>query len=145
MKAITPVISVILLLLITIAIIGIAFGWFIGIFGTTTTDVGDDITHTVDRMQKTSRIDSAVCTDTTGDTLVTKGTLKIWVKATGSADLKAKEVAVYFNNAKKGENTADIPSGSVGEIVITGTENWCAAGTLEIKDPAGVGDTKILS
>ena len=52
MKGITPVVAIILLLMITISMVGFAFVWFNQMLSTVTSDVEDQVTSDVDKMNQ---------------------------------------------------------------------------------------------
>ncbi len=147
-KGITPVISIVLLLLIVVAIIGIAFGWFVGIFNVAADQGTQGIEDTVDKFGQISSIESAVC-ENIGDPLA--DTITLYVKASGSSDLAIGDVSVYLDDVLIGSNRAIITSGSTATLtfvngaLLDGTGAAitivCPTGTSEIRttDPAGVG------
>ncbi len=89
-KGITPVISIVLLLMITIALIGFAFVWFTKIWGVAATSGEIGITDLTSRAQKVIRIDN-----------VQAGTpCVITVRNMGGQSISASEIAVYIGDAK---------------------------------------------
>ncbi len=86
MKGITPVVATILLLLITIAVVGFAFGYFSTIMTTVGTETQKQAQQTTERLSKAVRIDSA------GGTLGTS----LYVSNIGTSDINTtNELSVY--------------------------------------------------
>ncbi|MCX6818933.1 MAG: hypothetical protein NT129_02935 [Candidatus Aenigmarchaeota archaeon] len=85
MKGITPVVATILLLLITIAVVGFAFGYFSTIMTTVGTETQKQAGQTTDRLSKSVRIDSA-------------SGMNLYISSTGTSDINTSiELSVYVN------------------------------------------------
>lgn len=117
MKGITPVVAVILLLLVTIAVVGFAFGFFQRIFGLAGTGVENQTSAIIQRAAQTVGIDNVNAT-------------AVVVRNAGTADINANaEVTVFLGAAKAtcGWSAAAITPGG------TATCHWspaaCAPGT----------------
>lgn len=118
MKGITPVVAVILLLLVTIAVVGFAFGFFQRIFGLAGTGVENQTSAVIQRTAQTVAIDNAV-------------TQSVTVRNIGTADINANtELTVFVGGTKI--NTCTWSAGSIAPRT-TSTCTWtgtpCSAGT----------------
>lgn len=83
MKGITPVVATILLLLITIAVVGFAFGYFSTIMTTVGTEAQEQAAQTTERLSKAIRIDSV-------------GGTNLYVSNIGTRDINTtNELSVY--------------------------------------------------
>ena len=90
MKGITPVIAVILLLLVTIAIVGFAFGFFQRIFGLSGAGVENQTTSVIQRTAQTINIDN-----------VGAAKNNVTIRNTGTVDINANtEINVFVGGAK---------------------------------------------
>lgn len=90
MKGITPVIAVILLLLVTIAIVGFASGFFQRIFGIAGAGVETETSSVIQRTAQTVKIDNV---DPAGS--------KIDVRNIGTANIiAATEISVFLSGTK---------------------------------------------
>lgn len=85
-KGITPVVAIILLLLITVAIIGFAFGFFQRSFATSAQQTQQETERLTQTTGQTFRIDNAA-----GDAVV--------VRNTGSGSLNTATLSVYAADA----------------------------------------------
>lgn len=147
-KGISAVISVVLLLLITVAIIGIAFGWFVGIFNKAT----DQSSSAIDNLNlnKIATLESALC----GPTLapVADGNLTVSIRAAGSTNLDIGDVTIYLGGVLVGSNTAEITAGQTSQFYIDltnpanngGTLRCTSPVTVKTRDPAGTESTKTI-
>ena len=89
MKGISPVIAVILLLLITVAIVGLSFGFFSRITTQTSQTTEQQVTQQVQQMSKVIQIDAQ--NDST-----------VVIRNVGSATIQYSEMGVYINGTAKG-------------------------------------------
>ena len=135
-KGITPVISIVLLLLILVAIVGIFFGWIVGIFNTATAE--DPIAQL--NVNKRAIIDNAVC-------YPALNVVKLTIKASGSEDLAPGTVSIYLDGSLTGIESPVIESGKTQTVnVPLPTDMDCTAGyTVKITDPAGISNTEDVS
>lgn len=116
MKGISAVIATILLLLIVIAIVGFAFGFFQRLFTTTSSTAEQQTNALTQQAQQVLRIDNAA-----GSTLV--------LRAIGSADVPTASVTYYVNGQLDsctfappiggGSGTGLIPAGTVQTCTLT--------------------------
>ncbi len=88
MKGITPVVSVILLLLVTIAMVGFAFGFFQRMLGIAGTSTETGLTTVSNQAAKTVRIDN-----------IDAAASAVTVRNTGSQSIAAGEITVFSNGA----------------------------------------------
>ena len=86
-KGITPVISVVLLLMITVALVGFAFVWFQGIWQNVADTTGTGITTQVDIMNTRVAIEN-----------INSVTNKITIRNTGSVNVATNSLSFYINN-----------------------------------------------
>jgi len=94
MKGITPVVAVILLLLVTIAVVGFAFGFFQRILGSAGTGVESQQSTVIDRTAQTVSIDNV---DTANKKVTVRNSGIKDIKATAGAD---SELTVFVGAAK---------------------------------------------
>jgi flagellin-like protein len=87
-KGITPVISVVLLLMITIALIAFAFVWFVKIWGVASTTTETNVGNTATQMSKAIRIDNVY---------VGNITTTITVSNVGSEDILSTELSTFVD------------------------------------------------
>ena len=110
-KGITPIIAIVLLLLITIVIIGIAFTWLTAIQQSTQDETGTAFETQTDRMQTLFRIEGM-----SGN--------QIYLRNSGSTTIRKADIDVFYNNKIDEENLEleDIPPGKVGTLTILNTD-----------------------
>lgn len=84
-KGITPVVALILLLLITIAVVGFASGFFQRVFSTSSEQAQEEIKKFSETSGQTFRIENA------------KGT-SVTIRSTGSADIRGSSLSVYIDD-----------------------------------------------
>ena len=89
MKGITPVVAIILLLLITIAVVGFAFGYFSTIMTTTGEAAGQQAEETTARLQKVVSIDNIYDDAVNAD---------VTVRNVGSQAILVGEIAFYADD-----------------------------------------------
>ncbi|MBI5061801.1 MAG: hypothetical protein HZB67_05830 [Candidatus Aenigmarchaeota archaeon] len=119
-KGITPVISIVLLLMITIALIGFAFVWFTKIWNIAATSSETQLGAQVSKGEKVISIDNINATHVT-------------VRNNGISLIGADEVRVYINNAFAA-NCPAIPVSSVVDCAIT-----CTTGAaVKVQGPTNV-------
>ena len=105
MKGITPIITVILLLLIAVVMVGFAFGFFSNIFTTTSTETTSALNTTVSIYGKQVRIDNI-----NGSILA--DVRNVTIRAVGSRALSAGDVKLY-NSAGADVTSGNCPPSSV--------------------------------
>ena len=135
-KGITPVISIVLLLLIVVAIIGIFFAWVVGIFNTATPD---DPVGTLN-LNKRAMIENVVCDPNTGT-----GVITLSIKASGSDDLVADTVSIYLDGSlQTAISSPAIASTDTEEVDVPVLDNCAAPHDIKIVDPAGIQTTETV-
>jgi len=90
-KGITPVISIVLLLMITIALIGFAFVWFSKILTTGQEKGTIQLNTSIATMAKAIRVDNVYRGST--------GTFTLTVRNVGATNIGPTDVTVYLNGA----------------------------------------------
>lgn len=96
MKGISAVIAVVLLLMITIALVGMAWVFFQNLWGTISTTAGEAAEGTSEAIASQFSIASA--SHTKSDNYAT-----VYLTNTGSADIKLDRVNVFVNNKLTGK------------------------------------------
>ena len=93
MKGIDAIISVILLLMISVALVATSYAWFSGLFGTVTAG-GTNVTQKgVSGIQTTFAVENAVLNTTSGNL-----TLSIRNTGTVPIDVNQTPMSIYINN-----------------------------------------------
>jgi len=105
MKGIAPIVSTILLLLITIAIIGVVFVFLGGVMGTSTEEASESMGHIIESMA--TRF-SVAYVDTTGDNL--------YIRNIGEETISY--LHVFVDGAEKNITVESIEPGSTGILSI---------------------------
>ena len=103
MKAITPVVSIILLLLITVSIIGVAFTFFSGMLGTTAQAGEEELKHQIQQMSQAFIIENV-------------NENKVTIRNRGTGDIAS--VDFYVNNVHVDALGPIITPGSVGTYTL---------------------------
>ncbi|MBU3905008.1 MAG: hypothetical protein KJ906_02585, partial [Nanoarchaeota archaeon] len=139
------VLATVLIVVITVAIIGLAYAWSVDLFGTVSDSTDDQIGGQLDMMEKNAKIVTATCN---GNEMNSINTLIFTVKSTGSLDIDSGEISAYVNNKAianefqtiVGENIleTELAAGEIVEFVYErasiGPEETI---TLMINSPAG--------
>lgn len=129
-KGITPVISIILLVLITISIVGAAYVFFGRTVQTIGNQTEEQIKHQTALMGTKFTIDGA-------------GGDKIYIRNSGTVTIPSDSLGIYINGEKIDYTTgSDISKGSVGEITLPSTIT--IGGSDVLKVTAGVYSDEIL-
>ena len=135
MKGITPIITVILLLLIAVVMVGFAFGFFSNIFTVSKTETESALNTTVSIYGKQIRVDNI---DTQALRVVT-------VRAVGPRGLNIGELSIY-NASGSSVTTGSCPTTAVnpgGTGICNLATNGCMSGsTLRVVAPGNT-DTKV--
>ncbi len=119
MKGITPVIAIILLLLITIAMAGMAYISLTGTSETSTKIVGEELEQTTQQMRLQFSIENV-------------DNNKIYIRNQGSEDLNTEFLTIYLDNTLIESDSVSISPGQVGTITLN------AAQAVGISDPQKV-------
>ncbi len=104
-KGISAVLAVVLIVVITVAIIGLAYAWATGFFEMTTEASEAGAEAILQNLQKKVKITSARCDAVTIDDLIWNN-ITFTVKATGTADIEAGELVAILNDLQWGVNPA---------------------------------------
>jgi len=126
-KAITSIIAIILILLITISMIGFVFMWF--------QRTGTDITITIENQtsELTEQVGQQILIDAISGN-------KIYLRNTGTGVIDNDSIAIYVDDKPVNFILSDIPEGHVGEATILG----CGLGKHKLKVTTGAG-TEVAS
>ncbi|MBI2578152.1 MAG: type IV pilin [Candidatus Aenigmarchaeota archaeon] len=106
-KGITPVVAIILLLLITVALVGFAFGFFQRVFTTSAQQTQTETQRLTETTGQTFRIENAAATSVT-------------IRNTGTSALNTASLSVYVDNvaATCTWSPINITSGSIGSCTL---------------------------
>lgn len=106
-KGITPVVAIILLLLITVALVGFAFGFFQRVFTSSAQQAQTETQRLTETTGQTFRIENAAGTSLT-------------IRNTGNVALNTTTLSVYADNAAAGctWSAGTISSGSTGSCTL---------------------------
>ncbi len=127
MKGITPVISVILLLLVTIAIVGFATGFFQRILGAAGTNVDEQLTAQTNQLGQTIKLESAAGTS-------------VVIRNTGSKTIYLANVTVFVDSVSKictWSGTPAATSLAVGQTVTCTLDAACTGKNVKASAPGG--------
>lgn len=137
MKGISTMLATVLIVIITVAIVGLAYTWAVGMWGTVSSTSTTTTTTTTERMTKT--VEFAVDPTCTSKTA---GTIKFTLKASGIGDIASGDLNAFLD----GSPVTTTPSVAVATIthgtISTSEFTYTFAGTkatpkLEISSPAG--------
>ena len=131
MKGITPVISVILLLLVAIAIVGFAFGFFQRIFGVAGSGAEEQLKQSISQLSQGIWAENA------------KGT-KVTVRNLGSQSVNANNFAIFVNGGAVSASCspATVSPGSITECTLGA---GCTAGQeVKVSGPSNTATTTCL-
>ncbi len=131
MKGITPVISVILLLLVAIAIVGFAFGFFQRVLGTASSGTEEQLKTSVSQLSQGIWIENA------------KGTA-VTVRNLGSQSVNSNNFAVFVNG---GSVSAPCSPATVspGSVTVCTLAAGCTAGQeVKVSGPSNTATTTCL-
>src|SRR3989338_7811403 len=113
MKAVSPIIAVILLLVITISLVGVAFLFFSRTTEQTGEQVGGVAEQQLKQLGADLKIDSAV--------VLLDGSGKVYIRNTGSVPIPASALGFYVNDQPVAANSAatTIEPNKVAEFTVT--------------------------
>jgi len=153
MKGIDAIISVILLLMISVALVATSYAWFSGLFGTVTAGGTNVTTKGVSGIQTTFDIENVAIANKA--TCGSACTISISVRNTGTVplDLSATPLSVYINSSSVTAPAlwttpagAVLPAGQVGTLSIGSRTNAdCTATTIKLSVGVGTPDTATIS
>lgn len=119
MKGISAVIATILLLLIVIAIVGFAFGFFQRIFITTTTTTEEQVGTTIGQLQQIVRLENAA-----GTTLT--------LRNSGTASLNISIISVYVGSIPSACSFGTVTSIPVGTVANCNLTAACTGAKVRV-------------
>jgi FlaG/FlaF family flagellin (archaellin) len=94
-KGISAVMAVVLIVMITVAVIGLAYAWATGLFRELAERAGIAVEVVPERMAKSIDIIAASCTNTTP----TNNVVEFVIRHTGTLDISAGELAAMLDGA----------------------------------------------
>ncbi len=128
MKGISAILATVLIVVITVAIIGLAYGWATGLFKMTSEATEEQVGGVTENLQKSVDIIAASCT--------ASRTVTFTVKNTGTLDIEGTELFVFVD-----ENPATVTFSKLVEdttATYTTLEAYAVGErTLKIDAPAG--------
>ena len=101
MKGISEVLATVLIVVITVAIIGMYFGFARGLFGTVTNAGNTEVGGVTSNLEKSVDIVAASCTNETYQHC--KNILRFSVKNTGTKDITSGELTAFVNETTIGD------------------------------------------
>ena len=122
-KGITPVVATILLLLITIAIVGVSMVFFTRTISTSTSAGEQQLQTTTEQASKMIRIDSAAGSSVT-------------IRNMGTQSIASTELTVFVNNALTACTWAGLPMAKDGSATCT-LGSSCTGEKVKVIGPAG--------
>ncbi len=132
LKGITPVVSVILLLLVTIAVVGFATGFFQRIMSAAGASAEQQLNVSTTQLSQTIKLDSAA-----GTTVV--------VRSTGSKAIDLSSVTIFINNMPQTCTTWNPSVLTPGNTATCTMAASCAVGaTIKATGPGGEAPEKIV-
>lgn len=128
MKGITPIIAIILLLLITISLTGVAFLWFTRMGETSSQAGSSQLNKTTGQMMLLIRIDNIEPSPSSG--MIHAGSLEpgnaITIRNTGSRGVSSSELGFYVDNIIKGcDGDNDLDNGVTPFNIAPGASITC--------------------
>ena len=115
MKGISAVLAMVLIVVITVAIIGLAYGWATGLFELTSEAGQQQVEGITESTQKSVDIVAAKCT---GDEDNTKNTLTFSIKHVGTEDIIGGELTAFINEKDIDTRFATIIGDDIKETAI---------------------------
>ncbi len=110
-KGISAIIATIMLLMITVALIGVFYVFGSGLLTSTTSAAGGSAAATTERALKTIAISTAICSNTTPANNI----INFTVQNVGTKDILAGELKVYVDNVENLQ-TEEISSGLAANV-----------------------------
>ncbi len=133
-KAISAIIATIMLLMITVALIGVFYVFGSGLMTTSTGSAGGAAAATTDRMLKTIAVSIATCANTTS----TNNVINFTVQNVGTKDILSGELTVYVDDALNTQ-IEEISSGlasNAQQSIGVQTTTYSKTRTLKIQGPS---------
>ena len=105
MKGISTVLAIVLIVVITVAIIGLAYGWATGMFKLTTSASEEQVASVTERLGKSVDIVATTCD---------ADSLEFTIKSTGSDDILGTELSAFVEGTKVTVNSTPTTTGFGG-------------------------------
>ena len=162
MKGISAVLATVLIVVITVAIIGLAYGWATGLFKLTSEATEDQVGGVTDNLQKSVDIIAVKCSNSTDPGIYLADTggnevppqleynyLTFSIKNTGSGTIEVGDLTAFLDNkimetagfyaSTDDVSNIELTAGEVMEFEYWGIEEHQAPSThtLKIDAPAG--------
>jgi len=136
-KGISAVLATVLIVVITVAIIGLAYAWSVDLFGTVSDSTDDQIGGQLDMMEKRIQIVTAGCEN---------GIISFTIKSTGTEDILASELSAYVNSQQVTDVIFD-NLGAGNTSLQYETSDFVSVGDediLEVDAPAGIVEKTVM-
>ncbi len=148
MKGISAVLAVVLIVVITVAIIGLAYGWATGLFGITTAASEEQVGGVTGALQKSVQIVAASCTNEYGGEVYSDTAfLYFTVKNTGTLAIDGSELNFFIDESPIENKWGPVKTSKIDPIEPSETRQFVygtterefsgAAVTLKVDAPAG--------
>ncbi len=128
-KGISAIIATIMLLMITVALIGVFYVFSSGLMTGATGSAGGAATAATDRMLKTVAISMATC----GNTTSTNNIINFTVQNVGTKDILAGELTVYVDDISNNQIEELISGLGVGKQIQVGVQEGTYKKTRNLK------------
>ncbi|MDD5416701.1 MAG: CARDB domain-containing protein [Candidatus Aenigmarchaeota archaeon] len=138
MKGISAVLATVLIVVITVAIIGLAYGWATGMFKMVSDTSEENVGKTTDNMMKSVQIIAAKCEDTLADNT---NTVTFTIRSTGTKDIEAAELSAFLDEELQTVTFANLLAGTSDDFSFT--TDKVGDLNLKVSAPAGAVDEDI--
>ena len=135
MKAISAVIAVVLILMITVALAAAAYVWFSDVFGSITEDVGEAAEGVSEKISTDFDIEAV----TWGNIDYTQGFVNVSLRNIGTTEIDITKLAVYISGEKQDVNYMESDVLAPGEVVSIGLQNKTVACSKVLKVTTATG------
>lgn len=133
-KGISAIIATIMLLMITVALIGVFYVFGSGLMTSSTGAAGGAATATTDRMLKTVAVSTATCKNTTSANNV----INFTIQNVGTKDILAGELTVYVDdvlNTQIEEISSGLAANAQAQVGVQ-TTAYSKTRTLKVQGPS---------
>lgn len=135
-KGLSAIIATIMLLMITVALIGVFYVFSSGVVTSSTGSAGAAATATTDRMLKTIAVSSATCKNTTPANNI----INFTVQNIGTKDVLANELKVFVDSVVNPDESPDLASTGLAANaqmqVGVNVSSYSRTRTLSVQGPA---------
>ena len=128
MKGVSAILATILIVMITVAIIGLMYAWAIGLFGTSTEASEKETEAVVGSMQKQAQIIAAACD---------ADNITFTLKASGTSKLLSTELTVFVDDILQSVSLADLNSTESKQFIFDHGTLTAGDHVLKVNAPAG--------